>query len=179
MAETITAAALGDLLGISERRVKQLRADGVLPGAPGAPYEMRECVRAYCAHLRPASGRAAAGGAAEPTLNEQRISLIHEQTRKLRMENDHQSSLFLQAADVREAVSGATLVLRTTLLALPSGHAAEIARLRNPNLVFARLRDLIWDALTELSETLGAKGMADRGNPPPVKPTYVAGEDAA
>jgi phage terminase Nu1 subunit (DNA packaging protein) len=152
MSKTVSAATLGDFLGVSERRVKQLRAAGVLPGAAGEPYELRACVRAYCGHLRPASGRAASGGASNLTLNGARIELLAEQTKKLRLENDTEAGLLLPADAVRSAITRACLEVRNGLLALPSKLSPTLARLRSPNEVHARLTGEIIAALTALSQ---------------------------
>jgi phage terminase Nu1 subunit (DNA packaging protein) len=151
MPATLPAAALADLFGISERRVKQLRSDGVLPGMPGDPYETRECVRAYCAHLRPSSGRTASGGASTLTLNEARLALLAEQTTKLRAENDLQATRVLLASEVQAAIAASCATVRNRLLAIPSEIAPQLFRLKSVAEVHHRVQAAVTDALHGLS----------------------------
>lgn len=115
-----TVAEVADWLGISTRRVKELRADGVLPGAPNEPYDLKACVRAYCSHIRPASGRAAAGGAdGANALDQAKIAVLEEQRERLALLNEQIRGDAVQTSDL-EAVIGAVLDgIRTRLLAHP------------------------------------------------------------
>ena len=57
MPDTITAAALADLLGVNTRSIRDLAKRDIIVRA-GADYVLGESVRRYCAHLRKlATGR--------------------------------------------------------------------------------------------------------------------------
>ena len=154
--QKITARELADLIGVSSRRIRELRSDGVLPGLAGDPYDLAESVQSYCRHLRPSSGRAAAGGASTITLNEARLGMLAEQTKKLRAENDLLSGETLRASDVTLAIGKCASIVRGRLLALPTEYAAPLARLRLPAEVQSLLSAAVTAALSELQPLLGA-----------------------
>lgn len=150
--QKLSATGLADVLGISERRVRALRAAGVLPGTAAEPYDLRDGVRAYCRHLRPASGRAAAGGADTLTLNEARISVLQEQAAKLRMENERTESHVVSVDQVAILVGADYARVRTRVLAIPTAVAAQVLRCRTPAEVQHLLEQEIFAALAELSD---------------------------
>lgn len=115
-----TVAEVADWLGVSSRRVRELRAEGVLPGAPNDPYDLKACVRAYCSHVRPASGRNAAGGAdGANALDQAKIAVLEEQRERLALLNEQIRGDAVQTGDL-EAVIGAVLDgIRTRVLAHP------------------------------------------------------------
>ena len=115
-----TAADVAGWLGISTRRVRELRADGVLPGEASDPYDLKACVRAYCGHVRPTAGRNAAGGAdGANALDQAKIAVLEEQRIRLALLNDQTRGKTVLTDDL-EAVVGAQLdAIRTLVLAMP------------------------------------------------------------
>ena len=85
---TLSAAGLGRVFGISERRVRELRDQGSIPGQPDGRYNLVAAGRAYYASCRPATGRAAAGGVAGlVNFDAARIRLLTEQADAQAMRN--------------------------------------------------------------------------------------------
>ncbi len=139
-----SAAEVGDWLGVSERRVKELRAAGVLPGASGEAYDLKACVRAYCSHIRPAAGRNAAGGSESAGgLDQARIEVLNEQRDRLRMLNAQMRGETVLAEDVETVVGAFADAVRAKVLALPTRAAPLVLGL--PTLAEVR------DKLTELA----------------------------
>jgi phage terminase Nu1 subunit (DNA packaging protein) len=149
---TATSATVADWIGVSARRVKDLRAAGVLPGASGDPYDLQACVRAYCAHMRPVTGRAAAGGSeGAPTFDAARIRLLGEQADAQAMKNDLARGEVVLIRDVTEVVGRSLSNVRTRLLAIPSERAALLHRCKTAVETESLLSSIIHDTLTELS----------------------------
>lgn len=75
----VTAAELGSLLGIGERRVQQLAKAGVFERVSRGKYRLGACIQAYVATIE---------GRAEPDdLRQQRIGLLRAQRRRIELDN--------------------------------------------------------------------------------------------
>lgn len=152
MSDSTTAAIVADWLGISSRRVKDLRAEGVLPGIAGEKYDLRACVTAYCRHMRPTTGRAASGGSgAVETFDAARIRLLNEQADKLAMENERRRGELVEFGPAVKAFGQHLSTIRSRLLALPSEQAPALHRCKTAAEVQGRLTDVLHDLLSELS----------------------------
>jgi terminase small subunit / prophage DNA-packing protein len=116
--DTITTAALADMLGISTRSIRQHAKDGILVRA-GKEYALAPSVRAYCDHLRKlATGRG--GEAAMSTATAQRARLAKAQADFVETKNKRASGELVPAAEVETAWSGVLRTVRAGLLAVPS-----------------------------------------------------------
>jgi phage terminase Nu1 subunit (DNA packaging protein) len=159
----LNAAELGALIGISERRVRELRDQKVLDSVSGQ-FSLVPNIAAYCALLRPVSGRKAAGGSdAALSLDTARIRLLTAQSEAQETKNRRERGRLVEIERVARDVEAAYRQVRDTLLALPSAHAARLIRHRNPAAMAAALEALIVEALEDL---------AFRG-PPEDEPTIV------
>ncbi len=157
----VTAAEVAAWLGISTRRVKELRADGVLPGTSGAPYDLQACVLAYCTHMRPAKGRAAAGGSdAAMTFDEARIRLLNEQADAQAMKNAATRGELIPASYVLRVIETDYSRVRTRLLAIPTSNAPRLCRIKGPPEMETAIYDLIVEALEELSNPENMRELA-------------------
>ena len=117
----VSAATLGQILGLSERRVRELRDDGTIPGEERGQYRLGAAVSAYCAHMRPAAGKAAAGGsdtAEELDANRARESRLRGD--KLELVNAQLRAELVTIGDVETVVGTAFDAVRNKNLAIPS-----------------------------------------------------------
>lgn len=158
-----TAAEVADWLGLSTTRVTELRASGVMPGAKGEGFDLKLCVRAYCAYIRPAAGKAAKGGsdaaddldtnrARESRLRGDKLELINAQ---LRAE--------LVPADEMEAVMGQAFdAVRGKVLALPSRAAPLILGCKTALEIQERLTELVHDVCGDLASADAVSTVKDR-----------------
>lgn len=161
-AEVVTAATLGGIIGISERRIRELRDEGAIPDDGAGRYVLGDAVRAYCAHIRPAAGKGAGGGseaagdldtnrARESLLRGDRLELLNAQ---LRAE--------LIPADEMEAVVGAAFdAVRAKGLAVPALAAPQVVGMTVVD-AQARLTELLHDALADLATTEVVASTKDR-----------------
>ena len=154
----VSAAEVADWLQISTRRVRELRADKVLPGGPNDPYDLKACVQAYSAHNRPASGRNAAGGSASAeTLDAARVRLINLQADAREMLNAQMRGEAVLAEDLEVVVGAIVDGIRARVLALPTRAAPVILGLDS----LAEVRDKMTELVHEVCGSLAATELAD------------------
>lgn len=115
VAATLSAQELGDIIGLSERTVRDLAKRGVLAKV-GARFEMRDSVFAYCAHLREqASGRSNSG-----TLTQERIRVAREQADALALKNAVARGEMVPAIEVESLWGNVLRDVRSAMLAIPT-----------------------------------------------------------
>lgn len=145
-------AEVADWLGLSARRVGELRAEGVLPGSSGDEYDLKACVRAYCAHIRPAAGRNASGGSASAAgLDQARIEVLNEQRDRLKMLNGQMRGETVLAEDMESVVGAYADATRARILALPTRAAPLVLGLGSLAEVRDKLTELAHEACGELA----------------------------
>ena len=159
----LSGAALGTILGISERRVRELRDEGAIPDDGAGRYVLGAAIKAYCGHIRPAAGKAAGGGsdsageldanrARESRLRGDRLELINAQLRA-----------HLIPEDEMEAVVGAVCdAVRGKVLALPSRAAPLLVGLKTSLDIQEKLTELAHDACGDLAASEVAGAVKDR-----------------
>lgn len=149
-----SAADLGRILGISERRVRELRDQGKIPGLPNGKFDPFEAGPAYCAMLRPASGRAAAGGSESAGgLDQARIEVLNEQRDRLRMLNAQMRGDTVLAGDMEDVVGAFADAVRAKVLALPTRAAPLVLGLVSLAEVREKLTELASEACGDLAAT--------------------------
>ena len=77
---TCTASEIGDVLDLTDRRVRQLAEEGVFPRASRGQYPLRECVLAYVA------AQATTG---DVELRSEKIALLKAQRRRIELDNSN------------------------------------------------------------------------------------------
>lgn len=106
---------LAALLGVSGRTVRELAQKGII-AKDGERFPVRECVRAYCSHLR----EKAAGRGGSASLTQERVRVAKEQADSLAMRNAITRGEMLPARDVEASWSTILRDVRSAMLALPS-----------------------------------------------------------
>ena len=133
-----TTKIVAQYLDLSERRVRQLRDEGVLEEKAPGLYDLRSSVRRYINYLRGDEG-----GKAD--LNEERAKLTKEKRIAAETENK------VRNGELYITVGMTTVVmnLRSRLLALPNKLAANIAKLDGDE---GKIMDLLQSSLYEIME---------------------------
>jgi phage terminase Nu1 subunit (DNA packaging protein) len=112
----VSADALGDMIGISGRQIRELARRNIVVKAGTGTYEVRASVRAYCTHLR----EQAAGRTGSKTLTEERIRVAKEQGDALAMKNAIARGEMIPARAIETAWAAVLRDVRAALLAIPS-----------------------------------------------------------
>lgn len=152
----------GALIGVSDRRVRELRDRGVLASDERGRYPLAN-VTAYCAHIRPADGKAAGGGSeAGSTLDAARVRLVTAQAVARELLNAQLRGEAVMTEDV-EVIVGATFdAVCAKLLAVPVTAAARLQGVTDQVAMRAEIAGLIENALAELAKTEVVGTIKDR-----------------
>ena len=143
----VTAAHLGEVVGITDRAVRELGRRGIVPRLADGRYPIRAAIRAYCAWMREAAaGRGQMGP--KSSLTAERLRLVREQADRAALGNAQARGELVPAAAVEAEWASVATALRARLLALPSR-----VNQRLPHLTAAEVEAIdreVRDALTEL-----------------------------
>lgn len=160
---TLTGKELGEILGISDRRIRELRDDGVIPDNGMGQYVLGAAVAAYCAHLRPANGKSASGGSETgATLDAARVRLVTAQAEARELLNAQLRGEAVMTEDL-EAIVGATFdAVRSKMLAVPVTAAARVVGQDDKVKVQELIAGLINDALMDMASAEVVGTVKDR-----------------
>lgn len=150
--KVMTAKRVAAVLGITERRVRQLRQDGVFREAPVGQglFVLEDTVQAYIAFLT--KGESGDGGNAALDLTRERARLA-----KVKRE-DQEYELALKRGDmhrsdeIRQVMSGVLGNFRSRLLSIPAKASPVFAVKTNKAEIYEYLKELIDEALNELAD---------------------------
>lgn len=148
MSDTVTAAALADLFGVTTRTITDLAKRGIIVRA-GRGYALTASVHGYCDHLRKlATGRG--GDQAIASATAERARLAREQADHIALKNAVARRKLVADADVETEWSGILRTVRAGMLAVPSR-----CQQRLPGLTAHDVSEIdreVRAALTELGE---------------------------
>jgi phage terminase Nu1 subunit (DNA packaging protein) len=117
--ETVSAAVLADLIGVSPRSCTDLAARGIIVRGPGRTgFLLRESLRGYSDHLRRLAG-GRGGEAAIVTATAERSRLLKAQADAQEAKNKQALGSMLDAGDVEKAWSDIVRQSRAAVLAVP------------------------------------------------------------
>jgi len=143
----VTAAELGEFLGLSSRAIRSLADEGHVVRAPEkARYRLAESVRTYCAHIREiAAGRGGASGVS--TLTAERARLAREQADAAAIKNAAARGEMIPASKVTAEWRGILTGVRARVLAIPSRIRAKLPQMTRAEVEIIERE--VRDALTE------------------------------
>lgn len=160
-----TQKELAAHLDITDRQVRNLAKDGVLPGSKGkGGYDLDTCRLAYIAYLR---GLATKQVKAEPgeddgyDSEEELARLRHHQANLAAMDEEIKRGSLVEANDVDRLWSSLILTFRTRMLQIPRGIVARIIGETDEQKLVAELTDEIEQGLEVLSSGEGIDHLED------------------
>jgi len=146
-----TQAYCAKLLGISERRFRELIDEGVIPRADKGEYDIEVVVPAYCANLRAvAAGRA--GGEEQVVKSTEEARRTKLQADKIELEVNEMRGELVPASQIADALHSAVLIMKTRIGAVPAKVAPMVAGVKSIPVVERVIRDNIEEALAELAK---------------------------
>mgnify|MGYP001149524754 CR=1 FL=1 len=138
-----TSRIVAEWLGVSERRVRQLRDEGVLWEARPGFYDLRAAVARYITYLRKGSS----------DLNDERAALTKAKREAAEMENRVRRGELLEAREIEAGLQTALLNIRSRFLALPAKLSGSLAaKGGNQAAIFDELKEAVHETLEELSD---------------------------
>ena len=142
-----TAEKLADYLGLTERRIRQLRDQKIFRERAKGLYEPFENIRHYIGYI---SGREGADGAL--SLAEEKAKLMRVRRESAELELEEKRGNYHRTEEVEAVCAGILLNFRAKLLSMPTTLAQQLADMKDPADVDALLDREIREALEELAD---------------------------
>lgn len=144
---------LAEVLGLTTRRIQQLKAEGVLPGARGK-YPLVACANAYVTYLqRLTDGRAPTDAAGEQRSGWQTRKLAAEAEAK-ELEVARLREILVSREYMREQLEGCFQALRPQLLAFSGAWAGPVSSCSSA----AEVKVMLDEGIEQLMATLSQLG---------------------
>ena len=147
-----TSKVIAEWLGVTERRVRQLRDEGVIAETRPGLYALRPTVSRYITYLRKGSS----------DLNEERAKLTKAKREAAEMENARLRGELLEAGEIEKGLRAMNLNIRSRFLSIPAKLApALVVASGDQAAMYGLLKRAICETLEELTDyrsLLEAKG---------------------
>lgn len=139
-----TSKVVAQWLCLSERRVRQLRDEGVIQEARPGLYDLQPTVARYIQYL---------GGAGKENLNEERRRLTAAKREAAEMDNEQRRGDLHSTADFEKGLKTMLLNMRSRFLIIPAKLSPTLAagQLTQAN-IYDLLKQAIDEALEEMSQ---------------------------
>lgn len=148
--DAVKVATIATVLGISNARVQQLAADGLLPRAGVGLYDIPACVQAFIRHKLV---KAKASDATVRSLVAERTRLTKTRADAAEVEVRKLTGELVPVADIEAAWLSVAGAVRARLLLIPTKVAPRIVALKTPAEAQALLRKEINVALAAIAAT--------------------------
>lgn len=137
-----TSKAVAQWLGLTERRIRQMRDAGIIREAKPGLYDMKPTVQAYLAYLRNNTG----------DLNQQRAELTKTKKELAKLELDERKGDLHRTEDVEQALTTMLMNFRTKIMSMPAKLAKTLAGMSDNAEIYDLLKKETDEALDELSD---------------------------
>lgn len=137
-----TSKVVAAWLGLSERRVRQLRDEGIIEERCPGLYDLKTTVLKYINYLRSGSGT---------NLNDERARLTKAKREAAEMENKLKEGLMIEAADIEPRIKNMLLIFRSRILSLPAKLSPKLAAMDGQQ---AEIFDVLQEELEEVLSVL-------------------------
>ncbi|MCI6260392.1 MAG: hypothetical protein SOV63_03740 [Pyramidobacter porci] len=116
----LTSPRLGDLFGMTDRRVRQLAQQGILPRDEKGRYPLRDCVLAYIAYLKSNPNESASVKELEYRKLKAETEERQAKADKAQLDLDERRGELISRADMYREWTGRCVELRAAMLGLPN-----------------------------------------------------------
>lgn len=148
-----TSKVVAQWLCLTERRVRQLRDEGVIVEARPGLYELQPTVARYITYI---------GGAGKETLTNERMKLTRAKREAAELENELRKGEVHRTEDIERGIKSMFLNIRSRFLALPAKLSPTLATMGgNQTGIFDELKQAIDEILEEMSDYRVAFGVQD------------------
>lgn len=139
-----TSKVVAQWLCLTERRVRQLRDEGVIVEARPGLYELQPTVARYITYI---------GGAGKETLTNERMKLTRAKREAAELENELRKGEVHRTEDIERGIKSMFLNIRSRFLALPAKLSPTLAIMGgNQTGIFDELKQAIDEILEEMSD---------------------------
>ena len=137
-----TSKAVAQWLGLTERRIRQMRDAGIIREAKPGLYDMKLTVQAYLAYLRNGTD----------DLNQQRAELTRAKKEMAKLELDERRGDLHRTEDVEQALTNMLMNFRTKIMSIPAKLAKTLVTMNDSAEIYDLLKKETDKALDELSD---------------------------
>ena len=138
-----TSKVVAVWLGISERRVRQLRDKGVLEEKAFGLYDLQPTITRYLNYIRKGGN----------DLNDEKIKLTKAKREAVEMENSLRKGELHRTEDIERGIQTICLNIRSRFLSLPAKLSPELSKMDgDQGRIFDTLKRTIEEILEELRE---------------------------
>lgn len=138
-----TGKVVAEWLGVTERRVRQLRDEGIIAETRPGLYALRPTVSRYITYLRKGSS----------DLNDERAALTRAKREAVEMENARLRGELLEAGEIEKGLRTMNLNIRSRFLSIPAKLApALVVASGDQAAMYDLLKRAICEALEELTD---------------------------
>ena len=141
-----TSKVIAQWLGVTERRIRQLRDEGILTEEQHGLYDLKKSVIMYITYLRK--------GGKKADLNDERAALAKAKREALEMENQLRRGSMHTTEDIEQGIKTMCLNIRSRFLTLPAKLSVEIAAIEAGSGRQAEIYDKLKGAIDEVLEDL-------------------------
>lgn len=138
-----TGRVVAAWLGVTERRVRQLRDEGVITEKQPGLYDLQPTVTRYIQYIRKGS---------KADVNDERALLTRAKRKAAEMENELCRGALHRTEDIEKGILTMCLNIRQNFLSLPSKLAPELAAAESQAEIFDRLKAAVEEVLEALSD---------------------------
>lgn len=139
-----TSKVVAQWIGLTERRVRQLRDEGVIEEARPGLYDLQPTVLRYIRYV---------GGAGKESLTHERTMLTAAKRQAAEMENDLRRGDLHRTVDIEQGIKTMILNIRSRFLALPAKLSPALAAMEgDQTAIYNELKKAIDETLEELSD---------------------------
>ena len=139
-----TSKVVAQWLCLTERRVRQLRDEGVIEEVRPGLYDLKATVARYITYV---------GGNGKQSLSNERMLLTAEKRKAAEMDNELRRGALHQAEDIEQGIKTVFLNARSRFLTLPAKLSPTLATLGGDReAIFDEIKNAIDEALEELSD---------------------------
>ena len=139
-----TSRVVAQWLCLTERRVRQLRDEGVIVEARPGLYELQPTVARYITYI---------GGAGKETLTNERMKLTRAKREAAELENELRKGEVHRTEDIERGIKSMFLNIRSRFLALPAKLSPTLATMGGNQIgIFDELKQAIDEILEEMSD---------------------------
>ncbi len=139
---------IAEMLGLTEKRVKQLTEEGVLKEVANGHYKLAESIQAYIGYLQ----NKLSDRDETSDYNTEKAKLTKAKREKEEAELALMKGELHNASDVEFVVSTMLVSFRAKMLTVPNKSLAEIRNAKNDKEILKIIKKHVVEALDELSE---------------------------
>ena len=136
-------------LGVTDRRVRQLRSDGVIDALGRNKYDLAQALQGYINFL---TGGSDSSKEVSTNYHAERAKLTETKRKKAEIELALMRGDVHEAEDIKTVISGMLMAFRSRLLALPTKMAPLLLAQTELTKIQDILRSGVYECLSELSE---------------------------